>query len=152
MKRLETQCSGCMKGGQGELPTVPLCVCVAPAGCRYPDPMLLPLGAAWLHTCRGRCASHTAQGEQRLWGLCKRQGCFQSTCALSIYFHSRQLGDIYSNITMGLIRKYNNYCGSLKDTFQKYVGWGIMMVPDISESAKEGGGNWLSFPEYLFTS
>ena len=27
MKRLKTQCSGCRKGGQGELPTVPLCVC-----------------------------------------------------------------------------------------------------------------------------
>ena len=63
-----------------------------------------------------------------------------------------QLGDIYTNIIMGFIRKYNNYCGNLKEAFQKYVGWGIMMVPDISESAKEGGENQLSFPEFLFTS
>ena len=150
MKRLETQCSGCRKEGQGELPIVPLCVC----------------GSSWMQISRPRCSFRSelpgftsaggavllTQGEQRLWGSCKWQGCFQSTCALSICFHSRQLGDIYSNITMGPIRKYNNYCGSLKDTFQKYVGWGIMMVPDIPESAKEGGGNRLSFPEFLFTS
>ena len=37
MKRLETQCSGCMKGGPGDLPTVPLCVCSS-SWIQYPDP------------------------------------------------------------------------------------------------------------------
>ena len=152
MKRLETQCSGCVRGGPGDLPTVARCVC----------------GSSWIQISRPQCAFaselsgctraggallHTQHRVSSASGACvKRQWCFQVTCALSVYLHSMQLGDVYTNIIMGFIRKYNNYCRNLKEAFQKYVGWGIMMVPDIPESAKEGGENRPSFPEFLFTS
>lgn len=82
-----------------------LCVFVAPAGSRYPDPSA-SLGVVWLHTQQGALSFTHNSGWSSASGACvKRQWCFQVTCALSIYLHSMQLGDVYTNIIMGLYKE-----------------------------------------------